>query len=52
MPIFKIKGKELIVREVKLHGNGAVVYVPKEWFGEKVGIIRGIEDENNEMLKR
>jgi len=47
MPIFRMKGKELIIREVKKFGNGAIVYVPKDWLGEKVGIIRGIKEEEN-----
>ena len=47
MPVFKVKGKELIIREVKPHGSGAVTYVPKAWIGEKVGVIRDIVEENN-----
>ena len=44
MTIFQLEGKELVIREVKPHGNGAVVYIPKTWIGEKVGIIRGIKN--------
>jgi len=51
MPVFKVRGKELIIREVKPHGNGAVVYVPKSWIGEKVGCIRGIKEENGNGME-
>jgi len=47
MPVFRIKGKELIIRKVKKFGNGAIVYVPKDWLGEKVGIVRAIKEEEN-----
>lgn len=33
-------GSEMIVREVVKSGNGAIVYVPKGWTGEKITIIR------------
>jgi len=44
MPTFTVRGKELIIREVKPHGNGAIIYVPKSWIGEKVGVVRGVEE--------
>ena len=43
MSEFVIQGKELISKTVKEHGSGAIVYVPKQWAGEKVSVIREIE---------
>ncbi len=43
MAEFVIQGKELITKTVKEHGSGAIVYVPKQWAGEKVSVIREIE---------
>jgi len=43
MAEFIIRGKELISKTVKEHGSGAIVYVPKQWAGEKVSVIREIE---------
>ena len=43
MAEFVIRGKELISKTVKEHGSGAIVYVPKQWAGEKVSVIREIE---------
>jgi len=43
MAEFVIHGKELISKTVKEHGSGAIVYVPKQWAGEKVSVIREIE---------
>jgi len=44
MTKFQVEGRELIIREVKPHGNGAIVYVPKSWIGRKVGIICDIKN--------
>jgi len=43
MAEFVIQGKEVISKIVKEHGSGAIVYVPKQWAGEKVSVIREIE---------
>ncbi|MFX0084840.1 MAG: DUF2080 family transposase-associated protein [Candidatus Hodarchaeota archaeon] len=37
---FKVKGFEMIDREVKQSGNTGRVYLPKNWIGSKVKIIR------------
>ena len=55
MPEFKIVGREIIIKPVKQHGGGAIVYVPKQWLGENVSIIRGVEHSAKkvgETLKR
>lgn len=39
MAEFTIKGKQMITKKVGKHGNGAIVYVPKEWRGKMVAII-------------
>ena len=39
MAQFKLKGKAMITKNVGKHGNGGIVYVPKEWMGKKVAII-------------
>jgi len=43
MTKFEVEGKELIIKIIKKHGNGAMVYIPKSWIGEKVAIIRGVK---------
>lgn len=45
MAEFRVKGKEMIVKEAKPHGGGGMVYVPKKWAGEKCAVIRGIVEE-------
>ena len=35
-----MKLQEQIIREVKKIGNGAHIFTPKEWIGEKVIIVR------------
>ena len=42
---FEIIGEEIRYKEIKSHGTGGVIYVPKSWAGEKVAIIRGVIDE-------
>ena len=37
---FKVLGYEMIDREVKQSGNTGRVYLPKNWIGSKVKIIR------------
>ncbi len=37
---FIVKGYEMIDREVKQSGNTGRVYLPKNWIGSKVKIIR------------
>jgi hypothetical protein len=37
---FSIGGHEVVEKAVSAHGNGAHVYVPKEWLGETVKIVR------------
>jgi putative transposon-encoded protein len=43
---FKIEGHEVVEKEVSSHGNGAHVYVPKEWLGETVKIIRTTDNDD------
>jgi len=44
MTTFTVDGKELLIKEAKKHGSGGMIYVPKAWIGQKVGIIRGIKE--------
>ncbi|MFW9991075.1 MAG: DUF2080 family transposase-associated protein [Candidatus Odinarchaeota archaeon] len=37
---FMVKGFEMLEREVKRSGNSGRVYLPKDWIGKKVKIIR------------
>ena len=37
---FEIYGEELIEKEVKQSGNSGRVYLPPEWVGKRVKIIR------------
>lgn len=48
MAQFTIEGHEVIDRTVSATGNGAHIYVPKDWRGANVKIIRTSELENNE----
>lgn len=41
---FKLRGKELVIKEVKARGTGAVVYIPRAWVGLKVAVIREPEE--------
>jgi len=51
MAEFVIQGKELVSKTVKEHGSGAIVYVPKQWAGEKVSVIREIEYDVKKLGK-
>ena len=51
MSEFLIQGKEIISKIVKKHGSGALVYVPKQWAGEKVSVIREIDYEAKKLRK-
>jgi bifunctional ADP-heptose synthase (sugar kinase/adenylyltransferase) len=48
---FVIRGKELISKIVKEHGSGAIVYVPKQWAGERVSVIRELEYDVKKLSK-
>ena len=37
---FEVYGEEIIEKEVKLSGNSGRVYLPPDWVGRKVKIIR------------
>ena len=37
---FEIYGEEMIEKEVKLSGNSGRVYLPPDWLGRKVKIVR------------
>jgi len=51
MAEFVISGKEVISKIVKKHGSGAIVYVPKQWAGEKVSVIREMEVDTKKLGK-
>jgi len=38
--IMRLEAEEVIEKEVKKYGTGAVVYVPRSWIGEKVKVLR------------
>ena len=42
---FSIEGHEVVEKEVSGHGNGAHVYVPKNWLGETVKIVRTTDSD-------
>lgn len=44
MAKFEIEGKEMLIRPVKAHGGGAMVYIPKSWTGSNVAVIRDVEE--------
>ena len=44
MAKFEIEGKEMLIRDVKVHGGGAMVYIPKSWTGSSVAIIRDVKE--------
>ena len=37
---FEIYGEEMIEKQVKLSGNSGRVYLPPDWVGRKVKIVR------------
>lgn len=51
MSEFVIQGREIISKTAKSHGSGAIVYVPKQWAGEKVSVIREIEYDVKKLGK-
>ena len=51
MAEFVIPGKEVISKTVKEHGSGAIVYVPKQWAGEKVSVVREMEYNPKKLTK-
>jgi putative transposon-encoded protein len=40
MPKFEVAGHELIEKVVKRSGNSGRVYLPPDWIGKRVKIIR------------
>jgi len=51
MSEFVIQGREIISKTAKKHGSGAIVYVPKQWAGEKVSVIREMEYDVEKLGK-
>ena len=51
MSEFVVPGREIISKTVKKHGSGAIVYVPKQWAGEKVSVIREMEYDIKKLGK-
>ena len=51
MAEFIISGKEVISKIARKHGSGAVIYVPLQWVGEKVSVIREIEYDTKKLKK-
>ena len=49
MDKFEIAGAEVIEREVTETGNGAHVYVPKDWLDSTVKVVRIGREESPEM---
>ena len=43
---FEVYGEEMIEKEVKQSGNSGRVYLPPEWVGKRVKIIRIDWEEN------
>lgn len=37
---FEVYGEEMIEKEIKMSGNSGRVYLPPDWVGHKVKIIR------------
>jgi putative transposon-encoded protein len=37
---FEVYGEEMLEKEIKLSGNSGRVYLPSDWVGHKVKIIR------------
>ena len=37
---FEVYGEEMIEKEIKISGNSGRVYLPPDWVGHKVKIIR------------
>jgi putative transposon-encoded protein len=45
---FRINGHEVVEKDVSEHGNGAHVYVPKEWLDDTVKVVRTSKSESDE----
>lgn len=45
---YEVQGHEVIEKEVKAAGTGAIAYVPKAWRGERVKVVR-ITDSDSEQ---
>ena len=37
---FEVYGEEMLEKEIKMSGNSGRVYLPSDWVGHKVKIIR------------
>lgn len=48
---FKVYGFEMLDREVRQSGNTGRVYLPRDWIGSRVKIIR-VSKKRNEQNKR
>lgn len=48
---YKIEGYEVKENNVKPHGNGARVILPKDWVGEKAKIIRVTDKTNSPKIQ-
>ena len=49
MDKFEIEGDEVIERDVKATGNGAHVYLPKEWLDHTVKVVRLPQEQEPEF---
>ncbi len=47
---FKVVGFEMIDREVRKSGNTGRVYLPRNWIGSRIKIIR-VSEKRNEQQK-
>jgi len=43
---YRINGHEVVEKDVSQHGNGAHVYVPKEWLDETVKVVRTTDSDD------
>jgi bifunctional ADP-heptose synthase (sugar kinase/adenylyltransferase) len=51
MAEFVIQGREIVSKTVKKHGSGAIIYVPRDWVGEKVSVVREMEYDIKKLVK-
>ena len=50
---FELYGTELIIKEVRKQGTGAMIYLPSTWVSEKVAVIRSPEVKiGNQVIPR
>ena len=47
-----IEGKEYVIKKAMKQGNGGMVYVPKAWVGEYVGLVRGVKNGSEDNDKK